>query len=170
MMENKKPNLHNELVNLVAKWLTGRSQNNFIVRCDYAVKELHTAGYTIFDVFGFCNLHSTMIEVKTSHADFAKDNQKWYWNETINEGKFAATYNIYACPENIIKPHEIPPHWGLIYCVNNKIKIIVQPTKILAPLVEEVYERTIIKSLLRRFVHTGGVIEIPPTNQPQLIK
>jgi hypothetical protein len=165
---------HKELVNIAANWITGQHIGNREFMCRYAVKELCTASYAVFDVYGLGFNHTTMIEVKTSHADFLRDKKKWYrrhskWDKRIN----VADYNIYFCPKNIIKSEELPDNWGLLwYYQNNKqVKIIKSPIQFDRDVIELVYERKIVKSIIRRFIQPkGGVIEIPKQEPKQELK
>ena len=78
------------------------------------------------------------IEVKVSREDFKADFKKHRKHQILADK--TDRYNdrrpnrfIYACPEGMIKPKELPPYAGLVYVPEDrrsKPKIIVKPPKI----------------------------------------
>jgi hypothetical protein len=140
---------HRDLVMIAANWIT--SQENRISpycewACRYAFPETVTYYRNTLDVYGFGNYGYSMIEVKTSHADFLKDQKKDYIKNKIP----IANFNWYFCPKNIIKENELPQDYGLVYYVTSKkeCQIIKQPKRI--DKIETYCSSRIIASILRR--------------------
>jgi hypothetical protein len=148
--------LHAQLADLAADWLVKDAYRKY--HCRYAVKELVTVSYATFDVFGI-DITTTMIEVKTSHADFLRDKKKRYQKSNL----FVADYNFYFCPDNVIKQEELSEKWGLIYCSDNKeVRVVKEPVKCESNEVSHYHGRIIVKSIIRRLINPSkGVLEIP---------
>lgn len=71
------------------------------------------------DVWGWDGYYTCIIEVKTNHSDFLADKKK-YWRTTRPEYQ-AGNIRWYLCPENLIKPSELPEGWGLLYWNGKRI-------------------------------------------------
>jgi hypothetical protein len=98
---------HAELVEIAYRWLL-KAQG-----CQFAFKELVTAGYEIPDAIGFRGGGtSILVECKASRADFLGDKKKPH---RVNPGMGMGTYRYYLCPTGMIKADELPPGWGLVY-------------------------------------------------------
>jgi hypothetical protein len=108
---------HKELVNLAYKWVLGPG------RCGVAMREMVAAINEIPDVIGFkggCD--STVIECKTSRADFFRDRKKYH----VMYPAFGMGARRYYCtPKDLVKIEELPEKWGLLE-VNEKGKIRVK--------------------------------------------
>jgi len=120
---------HKELTELAVKWLK-RSQSQKGPGCQIAVSECRSGrSDEIPDAIGFRatgkNDGSVIVEVKVSRSDFLADAKKAHRNGSV---KGLGNWRYYLCPEGVIKPDELPEHWGLLY-VNNRghIKPIVGP-------------------------------------------
>ena len=73
---------------------------------------------------------TSVIEVKTSHADFKADQKKWARSDdAMNRGMQAGNYRWYLCPEGVIKKEELPDKWGLLYWDGKRIYPVTPPTK-----------------------------------------
>lgn len=96
----------------------------------YVAVELCTWGSENTDVWGLGNFNdSVIIEVKTSHSDFKADQKKWARSQQAEMLKLqAGRFRWYLCPENIIKPEELPEKWGLLYWDGKRIRPIVPPS------------------------------------------
>ena len=70
---------------------------------------------------------SFIVECKTSRSDFKRDASKPF---RMNPEDSCGNWKYYLCPENLIRPDELPDKWGLIY-VNEKgkCKLIIHPYK-----------------------------------------
>ncbi|WP_019025398.1 MULTISPECIES: hypothetical protein [unclassified Thioalkalivibrio] len=55
---------------------------------------------------------STLVEVKTSRADFFADQKKQHRNGGASG---MGRYRYYLCPEGVIGRDDLPPRWGLIH-------------------------------------------------------
>lgn len=113
---------HNDLVCIGYKWLLRSTP------CGVAMKDLATWSYEQADVMGFCgNGISILIECKTSRSDFFNDRKKVF---RIYPDLGMGSQRFYLCPEGLIKEHELPNGWGLLY-VNDKgkVKVIKQNYK-----------------------------------------
>ncbi|GGM25065.1 hypothetical protein GCM10009425_39870 [Pseudomonas asuensis] len=107
---------HNRLTVLGARWL---NRNGFAV----VATELTCFGSREQpDVIGFRSSCSAIIEVKVSRADFFADSKK-----PERESGGLGNYRFYLCPEDMIKPEEVPPRWGLLYVKGRSVKSIVKP-------------------------------------------
>lgn len=111
--------MHADLVTAGSKWLSKNGHEN----CSVVVSEQKTSGVKeICDILGFNSLHSVMIEVKVSRSDFLRDKKKSHRSETG-----IGNFRLYLCTPDIITITDIPDKWGLLYYINGKIKIIVNP-------------------------------------------
>lgn len=93
--------------------------------------ELVTWSSELTDVWGLGAWNETsVIEVKTSHADFKADQKKWARSDdAMNRGMQAGNYRWYLCPEGVIKKEELPDKWGLLYWDGKRIYPVTSPTK-----------------------------------------
>lgn len=112
----------------------------------YVAVELNTYGAEQTDVWGWCGDATSIIEVKTSHADFVNDQKKKCRQDSFKDLQ-CGNYRWYLCPEGVIKPDELPEHWGLLYWNGKRIYHVVAPDY-----VENGYkgDMFVIYSLLRR--------------------
>lgn len=79
----------------------------------YVAVEIITQGMECTDVYGTSGWQSTIIEVKTSRADFKKDSKKKIRNEQFKKYS-VGNYRYYLAPKGIIKPDELGDNWGLL--------------------------------------------------------
>lgn len=92
--------------------------------------ELVCYGTELTDVYATNRETSTIIEVKTSHADFLNDKKKYARSKEAEErGHQIGNYRYYLCPEGIIQPDELPDGWGLLYWNGKKIEKVVPAPK-----------------------------------------
>lgn len=106
--------IHSELCLIAARWLQKSAKQP--AKCPVVFVELDCVSNEKPDVIGFNSVRSVLIEVKTSRADFKKDAQKFF-RQFPEQGVGVLRY--YLCPENILKPSEIPEKWGLIFVSKN---------------------------------------------------
>lgn len=67
------------------------------------------------DIWATNGYHTTLVEVKTSHADFLADKKKWIRSEEAEiADKCLGNFRYYLCPEGVISENEIPDKWGLL--------------------------------------------------------
>ncbi|AMR78551.1 hypothetical protein A2G96_12820 [Cupriavidus nantongensis] len=110
--------------------------------CTIAVSECQAADAgEIPDAIGFRavgqELHSVVVEVKVSRADFLADAKKPHRQEpAAGMGQF----RYYLAPAGLIRPDELPPRWGLIEVDGRALR--VRAGHVLAPrLPEKSYQR-----------------------------
>lgn len=110
---------HSEVINIVHRFVLKRFS------CGIAFKELKTISSECADVIGFGSyMHSVLVEVKVSRSDFHADKKKPFRvNPELGVGRF----RFYACPEGLIQPNDLPNNWGLIWIVDGKCQVIVNP-------------------------------------------
>lgn len=77
----------------------------------YVVVELITYGREDADVWGTNGAATTLVEVKTSRADFLKDREKQHRKDPISG---MGNFRWYYALEGIIKEAELPENWGLV--------------------------------------------------------
>lgn len=107
---------HRELCEIGARFLK-RPESANGHGCHFTVVEAACYGENP-DVFGVRHgihgygIGTFLLEAKTSRSDFLADKAKPHrLNPEIGMGK----YRYYICPTDLIKPHELPEKWGLIY-------------------------------------------------------
>jgi hypothetical protein len=105
----KKDNsLHNELCRQGKRWLEKT------IGARLAISEIvcNSIWGEIPDVIGWKSGYSLLIECKTSRADFKADSKKIF---RMNPDYGMGTFRLYLCPDETIKPDELPKGWGLLY-------------------------------------------------------
>lgn len=113
---SKTDSLHYQLCCLGAKFLKSRkSAEPWETPNKYVVVELVTLTAENPDIWATNGYHTTLVEVKTSHADFLADKKKWIRSEEAEiADKCLGNYRYYLCPEGVISENEIPDKWGLL--------------------------------------------------------
>lgn len=102
--------LHEEQNQVAAKWL---KKNGFVV----VGTNIWSSGVRErFDVVGFRQQCSVIIESKVSRSDFFADRKK-----PERKGRGLGTYRFYITPLNMITIDELPPSWGLLYFDGKKV-------------------------------------------------
>jgi hypothetical protein len=131
---------HSALVQLGLKWLRHR--------CTIAFAEFACGGsWEIPDVIGWRGGNSTLIECKTSRADFKADFKKphrkgrEYW-----PGMGRRRY--YLCPSRLIQLDELPERWGLLWTGGKIIHVMKEPKGF--DEIDERAEQAFLVSMLRR--------------------
>ncbi len=132
---------HDELVKRAVQWLRKPSKGRS--GCGVVVPELVSSCAEQADAIGWGNGgFSTMIECKISRSDFLADKKKGRQQCGVGYRRY------YMCPPDLIKPDELPPHWGLLYCHEKRVTVEVE-----APINVTRYlrgEMAMMYSLLRR--------------------
>jgi hypothetical protein len=109
---------HDELVGRAIKWLRNPSRGRGA--CGVAVPELVSFCSESPDAIGWVNGGvSTMIECKVSRSDFLADQKKPRQNNGVG------SYRYYMCVPGLIKPDDMPPYWGLLYCHEKRVTVEV---------------------------------------------
>lgn len=120
---------HKSLCDIAVRWLKRPNSTNGH-GCQFAVSEV-ASGWNgeMPDAIGFKTeygyLGSIVVEVKVSRADFLSDKKKPHRNGEVNA---LGNWRYYMCPEDIIKPEDLPEKFGLLY-INKRghVKHIVSP-------------------------------------------
>lgn len=146
---------HRELCELGGKWLRNHKFNEGPI-CTYSVVELVTVQLENPDVFGWDYWQTSLIEVKTSRADFKKDFKKKFKQEGYLG---VGMYRYYLCPEGLIKPEELPERWGLLYEKDGEIISIKVPEQFPNEEVNGMGQVTILSSIMRRMGMYGKVYD-----------
>lgn len=125
---SKTESLHYQLCCLGAKFLKNRKNAEpWQVPHKYIAVELVTMGVENPDIWATNGSITTMVEVKTSRADFLNDKKKWARSKEAEEQNYQmGNYRYYLCPDGIIKEYELPDKWGLLVYDGKKIKKIKQ--------------------------------------------
>ena len=136
---------HSDLCALGAKYMQEKGLLRF-QRPKYVVVEIQTMpGTPRPDIYGFGGAITQQIEVKVGRGDFLKDRNKTHRQDPDSD---VGELRSYLCQIGLIKPDEVPPGWGLLYCdTKNNIRVIKEPS------IQESNMRaelTIISSVLRR--------------------
>lgn len=111
---------HSELVEAAYRWVLKRGS------CGIAFKELNTGccNGEYPDVIGFGSGTSTVIECKTSRADFFADQKKSFrMYPALGMGR----YRYYCCLPDLIKVNELTEGWGLLCIIDGKVKRVHNP-------------------------------------------
>lgn len=120
---SKTDSLHYQLCCLGAKFLKSRKNaEKWESPNKYVAVELVTLTAENPDIWATNGYHTTLVEVKTSHADFLADQKKWVRSpEAEQADKCLGNYRYYLCPEGVISLEEVPEKWGLLIYDGKKI-------------------------------------------------
>jgi hypothetical protein len=112
---------HERLVNLAVDWLRTR------YGCGIILSEQYCATGEIPDVIGwkgFCK--SVLVECKVSRSDFLADAAKPF---RMKPEDALGSQRLYLAPAGIIRPEELPKHWGLLECRGRELTLAVKPSR-----------------------------------------
>ena len=99
---------HDELVKAGSNWLTKTIGSRFTLT---ELRTVNTYGEEP-DIICWKSGYSILIECKVSRADFLVDKKKIF-RQYPEYG--IGNYRLFLCPEDLIKPEELPEGWGLLY-------------------------------------------------------
>lgn len=113
---SKTDSLHYQLCCLGAKFLKSRKNAEpFELPNKYVAVELVTLTAENPDIWATNGYQTTLVEVKTSHADFLADQKKWVRSEAADiADKCLGNFRYYLCPNGVISENELPDKWGLL--------------------------------------------------------
>ena len=120
---------HTECINFAASWLSNQHKLTDPYRCKIILREMvgyaaKIVGSEFPDVLGIWGSDSTVnIECKVTRSDFLKDTRKKH-NHPYGH------YKLYACPVGMIRPEEVPEHFGLIYLTGRGGQLVKHATKV----------------------------------------
>lgn len=110
---------HSELVNISYKYMLKHFS------CGIAFKEIKTISSECADVIGFGSYqHSILFEIKVSRSDFLADKKKPFRN---HPEKGIGRYRFYVCPKGMININDLPDQWGLIWELEGKLEVVLNP-------------------------------------------
>ena len=134
---------HDELVQSAERWL--RTTKG----CGVVLSERRCGGsHEIPDAIGWKSSYwSTLVECKTSRADFLRDMKKFFRREA-NYGMGQRRY--YLTPTGLVKPEELPPGWGLLEVRRSRIKVVVEASETGFDFERCRYELALLYSFARR--------------------
>ena len=149
---------HAELTHRAYRWLLGAG------KCVVAVTERGAQdvqiGTEIADAIGWnWDGRSTMVEVKTTHADFLADGAKPHRNNDSGLGD----QRYFMCPRGVIERTEVPEGWGLLYATAYRVNVIREAIARPSNERRERLEKRLLIDLLRRVYLRGfeDVIRLP---------
>lgn len=112
---------HAELVAAAARWLRRRHPIVLVdVHCSVTNEQPDAIGWTNA---GF----STLVECKVSRADFQRDAAKWFRREPSYGMGYARWY---CSPVGVIDRADLPPRWGLLSAVGERVRVVCEPEPI----------------------------------------
>jgi len=108
---------HDELTRRAVRWLRGT------MRCGVVLSEVIGDGHEQPDAIGWKRggLHSILVEVKTSRADFIRDQRKWHRRARLTVG----VERYYFTPPGLARVEELPEGWGLAEA-GKRIKVLAR--------------------------------------------
>lgn len=148
---SRTDSLHYKLCELGAKFLKSRKNAEpWRTPNKYVVVEMVAMTTENPDVWATNGYETSLIEVKTSHADFLADQKKYARSEAARiAGHQLGNYRYYLSPEGVIKEEELPSNWGLLVWDGKKIRKVKAATYVPSSTSEELIMMT---SILSRIV------------------
>lgn len=111
---------HAQLVKIAEQWLRR-------YRCGIVLSEQQCSSGEMPDAIGWKGkCRSVVVECKISRADFLADRQKpWRADPEIALG----CERFYLAPRGIIRPEDLPRHWGLLEYHDRRVNVLVKPAR-----------------------------------------
>lgn len=134
--------VHADLIDRAAAWLRKKG-------CAVVITDMTHGGPETADAIGWKGNYATIVECKASRSDFLADRKKDF-RRRPERGMGSLRY--FCAPVGLIRPAELPPHWGLLECAKGKLREAVKATHQEANKKEEV---GLLLSALRRIAHTA---------------
>lgn len=146
---SKTDSLHYQLCCLGAKFLKSRKNAEpFEMPNKYVAVELVTLTAENPDIWATNGYQTTLVEVKTTHADFLADQKKWVRSEAADiADKCLGNFRYYLCPKGVINENELPNKWGLLVYDGKRITK-VKPAKYQKSSTDA--ELLVVTSIMRR--------------------
>lgn len=132
---------HADLVLSAAVWLRAR-------RCSVVITEMVSAAGETADAIGFNSWRSTLIECKTSRADFRVDALKPF----RREGRGMGNERFFLVPQGLLRVEDLPQGWGLLELKDDgrvRVKVDSENHKS-----EKDHEVALLISAMRRIAQT----------------
>lgn len=107
---------HAELVQRAGAWLRSKG-------CKIVFTELVTLCGETPDAIGWRDSGQTsyLLECKASRSDFHADKAKIHRRADVAA---LGRYRYYFCPAGLIRPEDLPPRWGLLWCHPKKVELV----------------------------------------------
>lgn len=99
---------HDELVRAGEKWLKKSNGARFVL----SELRASTRHGEIPDLIGWKSGYSVLIECKISRSDFITDKKKFF---RMYPESGMGNFRLFLCPDDLIKPEDLPDGWGLLY-------------------------------------------------------
>jgi hypothetical protein len=142
---------HDELVTRGARWL--RQPHNWVDPGEYrpahavVVTELSCCCGEECDVVGFGPHGSTVIECKTSRADFHRDDEKPVRRPGVGA---VGKWRYYLVPTGLVRVEEVREGWGLLEASGRQIKVTKRSRMFYGEERQPDYEIAILVSAMAR--------------------
>lgn len=114
--------LHQRLIGHAVTWLRR------YYKCGIVLSEQYCSTGEVPDVIawkGFCK--SVLVECKVSRADFLADAAKPF-RQKPEDGM--GSQRFYLASAGVIRPDELPRHWGLLEVRNREVRMSVKPGRV----------------------------------------
>jgi len=112
---------HAQLVSCATEWL------RYKYGCGIVLSEQYCATGEVPDVIGWkASCQSVLVECKVSRADFLADAAKPF---RLCPEDGLGSKRMYMAPPAVIRPDELPKHWGLLECKAREVRLVVNPGK-----------------------------------------
>ncbi len=148
---------HAEIVERAARWLRSRYP--------VVMTELVTAGSEVPDALGVDTLRSTLVECKSSRADFRRDRGKccrrraalYVEDSKAIHGTGLGLYRFFMAESGVIPVDELPKGWGLLEIHGQRVVTKVPSSQFRR---DTYSEMALLISALRRIGSAPGVSSI----------
>ena len=113
---------HAQLVAQAEDWLRHK------YGCGIVLSEQYCVTGEVPDVIGWkASCQSVLVECKVSRGDFLIDANKSF-RARPEEG--LGSKRLYMAPSGIIRPEELPRHWGLLECKGRDVQLLMKPGRV----------------------------------------
>ena len=115
-----EPMTHKQLVRRIAAWMKN-SKHAVVVLTELVTQRTSETP----DVLGFFGAAaSTLVECKTSRADFRADAKKHFRRE---EERGMGDRRYFAAPKGVLDPDDMPDGWGMLSVEEHCVRELVSP-------------------------------------------
>jgi hypothetical protein len=111
---------HDELCGRAARWLKNTR------KCRLVLREVVSCARETPDAIGWRWGSSTLVECKTSRADFRRD-QKKVGHASPDWGM--GEYRYYMTPPGLLRVDELPEGWGLLEVHGRRVRVVHEATR-----------------------------------------
>jgi hypothetical protein len=134
---------HAQLISMAVAWLRRH------YKCGIVLSEQYCASGEVPDVIAWKGLcKSVLVECKVSRADFLADAGKPF---RMKPEEGMGSQRLYMSPSGMIRPEELPMHWGLLEVRGHEVRLSVKPGRVdLRTQVGMMKEMNLLLASLRR--------------------